>query len=126
MKENWIKKIIELLNEAIRNWLDFQWYDILKIEYYSETDIRAYYDKTARAYYNITYEDIISKRAGFIKRLVENDKIDLWKIKKLYRKSNEHSIHTYPIMYKYTYDESLLMQLALSDSPINDLISYLR
>ena len=69
---------------------------------------------------------LISKEYWFIKWLVENDKIDLWKIKKLYRKSNEHSIHTYPIMYEYSDLESLLMLLSISSSPIEDLISYLK
>ena len=69
---------------------------------------------------------LISKEYGFIKRLVENDKIDLWKIKKLYRKSNENSTHTYPILYDYSYDESLLMFLAIQDEPISFLISILK
>ena len=71
-------------------------------------------------------ERIISKWFWFIKRLVENDKINLWKIKKLYRKSNEHSIHTYPIMYEYSDLECLIMLLSISDTPIDDLISYLK
>ena len=65
------------------------------------------------------------KKGDFIKWLVENDKIDLRKIKKLCRKSNEHSIHTYPIMYEYSDLECLLMLLAISDTPIDDLILYL-
>ena len=69
---------------------------------------------------------IISKKFWFIKWLVENDKIDLWKIKKLYRKSNEHSVHTYPIMYEYSDYESLLMILAIQDEPIKFLISILK
>jgi len=62
----------------------------------------------------------------FIKWLVNNDKINLWKIKKLYRKSNENSTHTYPILYDYSYDESLLMFLAIQDEPIEFLISILK
>jgi len=69
---------------------------------------------------------LISKEYGFIWWLVENDKIDLWKIKKLYRKSNEHSTHTYPILYDYSYDESLLMYLSIQDEPIKFLISILK
>ncbi len=69
---------------------------------------------------------IISKDFKFIKRLVDNDKIDLWKIKKLYRKSNEHSTSTYPVMYEYSDLECLLMLLSISNSPIDDLISYLK
>ena len=69
---------------------------------------------------------IISLMGGFIKWLVENDKIDLWKIKKLYRKSNEHSIHTYPIMYEYSDYESLLMLLAIQDEPIRFLCEIIK
>lgn len=119
MKENWIKKIIELLNEAIRNWLDFQWNDIIKIKYYSETDIRAYYDKTARAYYNITYEDIISKRAGFIKRLVDNNKIDL---DKAYL---ENCCMCWWFL-RYGEVDGLIMKLSIRNNPIEYLTTILK
>ena len=133
-----MEKLIELLNEAIRNWLDFQWYDILKIEYYSETDIRAYYDKTARAYYNITYEDIISKRAGFIKRLIGNDKIDLkkmwydddWFSWNLYERwiafVEDYDNDTYKVLEFYSPYLQLLMLLSIQDNPIEFLISILK
>lgn len=76
--------------------------------------------------YQAVQNEIVSKYYWFIKRLFEKDKIDLWKIKKLYRKSNEHSTHTYPILYDYSYDESMLMLLAIQDDPIDFLISLLK
>ena len=60
---------------------------------------------------------IFTKKFWFIEWLVENDKID---ISKLWKKSD---------MWfgdKYTREESLLMLLAISDTPIDDLISYLK
>jgi len=122
-----MEKIIELLNEAIKNWLDFQWNDILRIKYYSETDIRAYYDNTARAYYNITYEDIISKRAGFIEWLVRENKIDTNKLEKIWY---EKTVFRYDWQYieivEYSKYESLLMILSIQDKPIEFLISVLK
>ena len=60
---------------------------------------------------------IISKSYGFIQWLVDNDKIDLLK---LWKKSD---------MWfgdKYTREESLLMLLSISDTPIEDLVSLLK
>jgi hypothetical protein len=124
-----MEKIIELLNEAIRNWLDFQWNDILKIGYYSETDIRAYYDNTARAYYNITYEDIISKRAGFIKRLVINDKIDF--DNRDLKDEFMLEFERYPVFqgntYNWDFNENwMIMLLSIQEDPVSFLISVLK
>jgi hypothetical protein len=60
---------------------------------------------------------IVSKSYWFIKRLVDNNKID---ISKLWKKSD---------MWfgdKYTREESLLMLLSISDTPIEDLLLYLK
>lgn len=67
-------------------------------------------------------ELVISKKFWFIKWLVENDKIDHWRL------SN------YIIDNKFFWDkiaelkeyETLLMLLSISDTPIEDLISYLK
>ena len=56
-------------------------------------------------------EWICSKKFWFIKRLVENDKIDIEK---------------FPQIMEYSDYESLLMLLSISDTPIEDLISYLK
>jgi len=53
----------------------------------------------------------LSKKYGFIKWLVENDKIDFDK---------------FPQVMEYSDYESLLMILSISDTPIEDLISMLK
>ena len=64
-----------------------------------------------------SYLTLISKKFGFIKWLVENDKIDF---ENNYLSISKTYIEEYP---KY---ESLLMLLSISDTPIEDLISYLK
>ena len=59
---------------------------------------------------------IISKQGWFIKWLVENDKIEWDKLEKKVLKEN--------LIRKF--DEWLLMLLSISDTPIEDLISYLK
>lgn len=113
-----MEKLIKLLNEY-KKIKGYDW-DTKIINYNTNTL------SFTNGYSLLDYEIVIWKRYGFIKRLVDNDKIDLWKIKKLYRKSNEHSTHTYPILYDYSYDESLLMYLSIQDKPIEFLISILR
>ena len=61
---------------------------------------------------------IISLQGWLIKWLVENDKID---IRKLENKDAEYSFH-----YSFEDYEVLLMLLSISDTPIDDLISYLK
>ena len=77
-------------------------------------------------------EHITSKSYGFIKRLVDNDKIDLKELseKELATWWNlENNIldkeNTKESWIKF-WTESLLMLLAISDTPIEDLISYLK
>ena len=106
MKEIWMEKLIELLNEYEQEeWCWRLKYWKLHNKYYDDYDQK---DEEIR---------LISKWYGFIKWLVENDKID---ISKLWKKSD---------MWfgdKYTREESLLMLLSISDTPIEDLISYLK
>lgn len=59
-------------------------------------------------------EIVISKRFGFIQWLVDNDKIKLWAYDVEWYHFN---IHTYL---------DLIMLLAISDTPIDDLFSYLK
>lgn len=75
---------------------------------------------------------IISKEYGFIKRLVNNNKIDLKELseKELATWWNlENNIldeeNTKESWVKF-WTESLLMLLSISDTPIDDLISYLK
>ena len=59
---------------------------------------------------------IISKQFWFIKWLVENDKIDISKIKcwYVYNDTEEDKV------------KNVIMNLSISDTPIDDLISYLK
>ena len=72
--------------------------------------------------YRTDYE-IISKEYGFIKWLVDNDKIDFDKVSK---KEIESRISI--VMWGVFFIETnwVLMLLSISDTPIEDLISYLK
>jgi hypothetical protein len=61
------------------------------------------------------YSDLYSKYYGFIKWLVDNDKIDFDKIQIWFQLT----------LWYWKYD-SLLMLLSISDTPIADLVSYLK
>lgn len=69
---------------------------------------------------------IISKQSWFIKRLLKNDKIDWLK----FYGENEYT----PIWVNaksdidqvYSIEEQILMILSISDTPIDDLVSYLK
>lgn len=63
--------------------------------------------------------DIISKDFWFIKRLMDNNKINYLTIKSVFK-------YDYLDVVAYSDYESTLMLLAISDNPIEDLIGYLR
>ena len=67
---------------------------------------------------------LVSKPYWFIKWLVDNDKIDrpkVWlKIKDLW------DDYWWFAIYSWIHIECLLMLLSISDTPIDDLISYLK
>lgn len=70
----------------------------------------------------------ISKRYGFIQRLVENDKIDL---EKLDKKSERKPMYSFEEEWKIWFKlfevyESLLMLLAIQENPIEFLCSVLK
>jgi len=74
---------------------------------------------------------IISKKFWFIKWLVENDKIDKKKIDtRLVRNVESHYDEEWYWVENsyedYSDTDTLLMILSISDTPIEDLISYLR
>ena len=68
---------------------------------------------------------LISKECWFIKRLVDNVKIDRDKV---IRKSDFRPIvkNKFWDLLNPTDERELLMLLSISDTPIEDLISYLR
>ena len=72
---------------------------------------------------------LISKSYGFVQRLVENDKIDFDNRDLKDRFMNE--FERYPQFQNNTTNREfningLLMLLSISDTPIEDLISYLK
>ena len=118
-KEIW--KLLELLNEfeeetkSWYTWKDIDSYDncVYWVDCDGETEI-------------VMYSDLYSKSYGFIWWLVENDKIDRDKCecKQLYyylkKSENMHWDKN------FSRCERLLMLLAISDTPIDLLISILK
>ena len=121
MKENWMEKLIELLNEYEKYiskwWLadlrEFDW----TLNYYSNYE-------DAYVFENVYYR-IISNGYGFIKRLVENNKIDRDKI---IEKSDFMPIVSNKVwdFLQPTEEQELLMLLSIQDNPIEFLISILK
>lgn len=118
-----MEKLIELLNEykkEVKKDELYEWeksvcwpFHLFVRDIYDEHHI---YSESADTY-------AISKKYGFIKRLVENDKIDrpkVWlKIKDLW------DDYWWFAIYSWIHIECLLMLLSISDTPIEDLVSYL-
>jgi hypothetical protein len=112
-----MEKLIELLNEynEIHNYAHIEYYDDETNGF--ETNYVAFY-KTCI---------IISKQFWFIKWLVENDKIDLWeKLFNLTKNDNRKSIICDLDNNDFSWEDTFLMLLSISSSPIDDLISYLK
>ena len=110
MKESWIEKLIELLNQHRIEKTNIQYKLELPIPM---RDLRF----------------VLSKEYWFIQRLVENDKID--RDKKEIEKSDYDITFTWALTMDKKSDldimvDTLLMLLSISDEPISDLISYLR
>lgn len=116
MKENWINKLIKLLNEY-DDWM-VSWYEeYFPTEWLFVTNAGQWFRE----------EFILGKRYWFIQRLVENDKIDTYKLEKIwYEKTVCRYDWQYIEIVEYSDYESLLMLLSISDTPISDLISYLK
>ena len=107
-----MEKLIKLLNEykIELHWVDRTYKDGFDLAYEQE------YMRDFRVAY------LISKSFWFIKRLVQNDKIDRDKILKenwLFRK------YFYDLEYVKNYDR-LVMWLSVEDNPTKFLISYLK
>lgn len=116
MKENWIRKLKNILNEYEDYKEKKYWRRNYKWFCYWKENSRISADRAECNWVNdCLYEDesravIISKGYNFIKRLVKNDKIDESKI----------DIHW------FSFYESVLMELAIKDNPIEFLISVLK
>lgn len=96
-----MEKLIELLNEWQQSF--YPWYEFTYK--YSEESAREDLNK-------------LSQLKLFIKRLIDNDKINYLKIQLVFK-------YDYLDVVAYSDYESTLMLLAISENPISDLISYL-
>ena len=101
-----MEKFIELLNE----------YEIWKWK--NGLDIRQQYAEHNFKYNKWLCNIVISKKYKFIKRLVENDKINRDKVEK------ENA--DYYFIEMFDNDEIMLMLLSIQDNPIDFLISILK
>jgi len=115
-KEIW--KLIELLNEYEREscsiWHREICWNWLRI-------------KESLKWPEISEMLIISKKFGFIEWLVENDKINKDLISRVLIRAYISPENLVSLECEFhDYYESLLMLLSISNSPIEDLISYLR
>lgn len=79
---------------------------------------------TNQAYQSV-HNEIISKYYWFIKRLFEKDKIDLDKINLLAEVVDLWKLEEYRLDL-HSWIDSVIMILAISDTPIEDLILYLK
>jgi hypothetical protein len=116
MKEIW--KLIELLG----NW------DWRNVTYNKQSDWGYMFRLGDLAFRE---ERICSKKFWFIKWIVENDKIDKKKIDtRLVRNVESHYDEEWYWVENsyedYSDTDTLLMLLSISDTPIEDLISYLK
>lgn len=120
-----MEKLIELLNEfekeSVVHRYERYWEDVLLCRYVKD-NFEYYTDEAATI--------AISKYYWFIERLVQNNKIDKKKIRSpiIHYKVEEDrdgGIHYYDLDFA-DVKKSLLMSLAISKDPIEDLISYLK
>lgn len=122
-----MEKLIKLLNEYDEwwNWRKLYWKGL----WCEDHDTIWYKDKELTCEQDEIISYLISKPYWFIKWLVERNKIefDNREIKAKFMEELER----YPTFNNNTYDRDfnvngLLMLLAISDTPIDDLISYLK
>lgn len=106
-------KLIELLREynIELHWVDRAYKDGFNLAYEQE------YMRDFRVAY------LISKQFWFIKRLVDSDKIGEFSRKDV---RYPYYLEDGLLLQCYWESDSLIMLLAISDNPIEDLISYLK
>ena len=107
MKENWMNKLIELFKQHKRETCSSYEYILFRD---NDAWLQARCIDNWKEIYIIRQAEILSKKMGFIKRLVDNDKIDESKIE----------------IHWFSFYESVLMLLSIQDSPIEFLISILK
>ena len=107
MKEIWMEKLIELLNEWQEKELWKAWAKYLMFDWINKVF-------RLNNGCSLCQELVLSHRFCFVKWLVENDKIDLLQLDNRIALSEFNKV------------ERVLMALSISDTPIEDLISYLK
>lgn len=95
-RNDWIKKLMWYVEAMQKEWINICWPQLQQ--------------------YDLLEMCLISKHYWLIKWLVEKGKIDYY----LVWKKLKHCL------WFYRDDEILLMTLSISDTPIEDLISYLK
>ena len=126
-KESWMETLIELLNEYEKSTskVMYIWKNEWTLHYYDNYKDENIYDNVRLL--------IISKEYWFIKRLVENDKIDTSKAKDKNLNGYEIELRIRTVKELVADSEektvlylNLLMLLTISDTPIDDLLLYLK
>ena len=111
-----MEKLIELLNEFINKTI-FPYNRGAKCIWY-ENHLFLFETWT-----DVLEDTVISKRFWFIKWLVENDKIDR---EQFYDKARK-IITDFDLKWEYEWAcNEIIMLLSISDTPIEDLVSYLK
>ena len=121
----WMMKLIELLNERIKEWWKPYWddYSITKIDEIWKSDWLYFVSFVWEDYpWPVNLEHLLTKQAELIKWLVENDKIDRKKIEK----NQTYQLCLGLLIDRGYYVNVLLMLLSISDTPIEDLLLYLK
>ena len=133
MKESWLEKLIELINEyevekEKSEWVNVDAYVLFKWKWVWEWYLNKWltrFDETDHWEWDNLYWDtavayLISKSFWMIKWLVDNDKIDLMKLKKWIEDNKFYCAKWGKIT------NMLLMLLSIQDNPIEFLISILK
>jgi hypothetical protein len=108
-------KLIELLNEYEKSWLnEFEKYNNAGIvEWVEHTKWNLYWRYRWNTW---SYMVVISKEYGFIKRLVDNDKIEF---REDFYLEDQH-------WWWFWEDENIIMLLSIQDNPIEFLVKILK
>jgi len=115
-----MEKLIELLNEYNRNVLKYS--DVWELKDSIDNPWTKYISLSSVWAWKI-YLWIISIEYWFIKWLVDNDKIDR---EQFYDKARK-IITDFDLRWEYEWAcNEIIMLLSISDTPIEDLISYLK
>lgn len=117
-----MEKLLELMNDYAHTYADH--YDDtgreIEIKFLEHTDNCFIYYCDWK-FDGLVDDTVISKRFGFIGRLVKNDKIDFDGIQNVFYRNKRYKEYR-----DYSDYESLLMLLAIQDNPIDFLISILK